>query len=72
MKTKPYKAKSLSGAQSRVRQLQNQVSIRDVLLTRFSYERKLLAMLSADTPQFHNPLAVMEAKQIRDRVLKNP
>lgn len=67
---KPYKAKSLIGAQRRVRELQKQVRDRDNLLNTFDKERRLLAELSADTPQFYNPLVVMEAKQIRDRILK--
>ncbi len=70
---KPYKAKSLSGAQSRVRQLSKQVAERDQLLERWSYERRMLAKLAAETPQFFNPLVAMEAKQIRDEILsRNP
>lgn len=30
-----------------------------------------VSMLAAETPQFFNPLAVMEAKKIRDHVLAN-
>lgn len=68
---KPYKAKSLSGAQARVRQLSKQVAERDELLERWNYERRMLAKLAAETPQFFNPLVAMEAKQIRDTILKN-
>lgn len=68
--SKPYKAKSLRGAESRVRQLQKQIAVRDELLIRFDYERKMLAKLAAETPQFDNPLVVLEAKQIRDHVLR--
>lgn len=32
-------------------------------------ERRQLAMLAADAPQFSNPLAVYEAQSVRDRVL---
>lgn len=64
-----YRAKSLTGAQARVRQLQKQVEERDKLLIQFDHERRMLAKLSADTPQFFNPLVAMEAKQIRDRIL---
>lgn len=66
---KTYVAKSLAGAQRRVRELQRQVRDRDALLDQWARERKLLAMLAAETPQFHNPLAVYEAKQIRDMIL---
>lgn len=33
-------------------------------------ERNILAMLSADSPQFFNPTGIFEAKQLRDRILK--
>ena len=32
-------------------------------------ESSMLAKLAADTPQFYNPLVVLDAKNIRDRVL---
>lgn len=70
MTMKPYKAKSLKGAEAMVRRLRQQIAQRDDLLDRFDHERKMLAKLSADTPQFYNPMIVMEAKQIRDRILK--
>lgn len=69
---KPYKAKSLVAAQTRVRQLQRQVADRDTLLAQFDHERKMVAKLAAETPQFYNPLVAMEAKQIRDRILALP
>jgi hypothetical protein len=52
-----------------VRRLRRQIAERDELLTRFNRERRLMARLAAETPQFFNPLVVMEAKQIRDRIL---
>lgn len=64
-----YKAKSLSGAQTRVRQLQKQVDERDRLLKEFDRDRKLLARLAAKTPQFFNPLEAMAAETVRDRIL---
>jgi hypothetical protein len=67
-----YKAKTLAGAQARVRQLEKQMDERDALLHRFDRERRLMAMLAAETPQFHNPLLVYEAKQIRDELLRLP
>lgn len=38
-------------------------------LTRYARERRLLAMLAADTPQFDNPLDALEAQEIRDHIL---
>ena len=72
MNMKPYKAKSLSGAEKRVRQLRKQIKERDSLLHQFDRDRRLMAMLASDTPQFDNPLLVYEAKQIRDRILALP
>ena len=69
---KPYKAKSLISAQAMVRRLRRQIAERDELLTRFDCERRLMARLAAETPQFFNPLVVMEAKQIMDRILGLP
>ena len=34
-------------------------------------ERNILAMLSADEPQFFNPKGLFEAKALRDRILKD-
>ena len=65
-----YKAKSLAGAQRRVRELQKQIESWSEICDRVIRERNLMAMLAAETPQFSNPLDVAEAKQIRDRVLK--
>jgi hypothetical protein len=66
---KPYKAKSLESAQRMVRNLKRQIATRDDLLNQFDYERKLMAQLAADTPQFFSPHVVIEAKRIRDRLL---
>ena len=67
---KPYKAKSLKAAERAVRSLTKQRAERDELLNIFDHERKMLAKLSAETPQFFNPLEVMAAKKIRDVILK--
>lgn len=40
------------------------------LLSQWDRERRLLARLASDEPLFYNPLDVMEAKQIRDKILK--
>ena len=52
-----------------VRNLRAQVAAREELLNRFDRERRLMAKLAADTPQFDNPLHVAEAKEIRDFLL---
>lgn len=67
---KKYKAKSMAGAQRRVRELEKQVAAWREVAEKFHEERTLLAKLSAETPQFFNPLDVMEAKKIRDSILK--
>lgn len=64
-----YKAKTLSGAQRRVRELERLVEKQSALLAEFDCERKMLAKLSARTPQFYNPLDVMAAEKVRDRIL---
>lgn len=64
-----YKARTLSGAQDRVRRLENLNARLMAMLDRWDQERKLLARLAADTPQFDNPLQVAEAKQLRDSIL---
>lgn len=65
-----HKFKSLNGALRRIRELRRHINERDELLDSWSRERKLLAKLAADTPQFYNPLQVAEAKRIRDEILK--
>jgi len=68
---KPYKAKSLSGAQARVRLLMRRIDRYEELLDQMKYERLMLAKLSSKEPMFYNPLDVWQAEAIRDRVLKN-
>ena len=68
---KPYKAKSIKGAERYVRSLLKQRAERDKLLDDYDRQRKMLAKLSADTPQFYNPFDVMEAKTTRDVILKH-
>lgn len=67
-----YKAKTLSGAQARVRCLEKLLRDTRLLLAQFDRERRLLARLSADTPQFSSPLDVWEAQMVRDRILSLP
>ncbi len=66
---KAYEAKTISGAQNMVRQLRRQIEERNELLKEFDHQRRLLARLAADSPQFYNPLDVAEAKRIRDKLL---
>lgn len=70
-KPKPYKAKSLSGAQARVRQLMKHIDTYESICVRMRAELIACAKLAADGPAFSNPLDVMDAKRIRDRVLKD-
>src|SRR5690606_28275785 len=65
----PYKAKSLKGAERRVREQQKVIERLMLLGERYARDRRLLAKLAADTPQFDNPLAIFEAKKIRDEIL---
>jgi hypothetical protein len=70
MKTKPYTAKTLSGAQALVRSLMKQRRKDNELIYRLTQELKLLAKLAAKGPAFFNPLEAMAAEQLRDRVLR--
>lgn len=64
-----YKAKTITGAERRVRELQRDLRRVRKLLAEYASERRALARLAAETPQFSNPLDVWEAKAIRDRIL---
>lgn len=66
---KPYQAKSINGAQRRVRQLQKQLDECHRLLGQFAKERLLLAKLAATGPAFFNPLEAFAAEDVRDKIL---
>ncbi len=66
-----YKAKTISGAQQRVRQLERHLTLVTRLLDEAAKDRRLLARLAAKTPQFSNPIDVWRAEKVRDRVLAN-
>lgn len=73
---RPYKAKSLAGAQRKVRQLQrdnqqlsNAVKEFAQLFGRAEHEKRMLARLAAKGPAFDNPLIAWEAEALRDRIL---
>ena len=51
--------------------LRKQIAERDRLIDRWATERVTLAKLAAETPQFYNPLAVADAKRLRDHILSN-
>ena len=68
---KLYKAKSLSGAQAEVRKLRKQVANLVAILNQSNHDMLLLANLASDKAEFYNPLQVMEAKNIRNRILAN-
>lgn len=71
MKTKPYRAKTLSGAQTYVRMLIKSRAEIVELLERYAVERKQMAMLAADGPTFTSPLQAMAAKMLRDQILRD-
>lgn len=64
-----YKARSLKGAERRVRELLKQRAYHIEILENWNKERKLLAKLAAEGPCFDNPLIAHEAKKIRDHIL---
>ncbi len=69
MKRKPYMAKSISGAQLRVRMLEARMAKDSRVFAEVYRDRGLLAKLAADGPCFFNPLDAMEAKIRRDVIL---
>ena len=68
--TKRYTARTLAGATRRVRQLEDQIRVLNEITRRYWNERRLLAMLAAPTPQFDNPLVMMEVEKLRDEILR--
>ena len=68
-KKKPHKFKSIDGAVRRVRELERQLVEYKKICERLDKEKRVLAKLASDKPEFFNPLAVAAAKEIRDEVL---
>lgn len=66
---KPYKAKSITGAQDYVRRLLKLRRETEALLDSYARDRVLLAHLAAEKPLFGNPILCQEAKNIRDEIL---
>lgn len=69
MKRTAYKAKTLSGAQARVRELENRIAEYREKFDQLYEDRSLLARLAADGPCFNNPLEAMAARKRRDLIL---
>lgn len=69
-KAKSYTAKTLGGAQARVRSLLKQRNEAHELIYQLNQERTMLAKLAAKGPCFFNPLEAMAAERLRDRVLR--
>lgn len=64
-----YKARSLKGAQARVRNLMQKLHNLDELTRRYIRERNVMAKLAAECPAFYNSLEVYEAKNLRNEIL---
>lgn len=70
-KAKPYRAKTLSGAQTYVRNLKRQLEHVTRLFEDAHDDRVAVAKLSADGPCFNNPLEAAAAKVRRDKILRD-
>jgi len=70
MKKKPYKAKSLSGAQRRVREMERTLESYKEVIEKFDKQRCLLAKLAAKGPAFSTPLEAWAAENLRDSLLR--
>lgn len=74
---KPYTAKTIAGAQRRVRELEKIVKSMDKHFgSCIAREKaalancKILARLAAKSPMFNNPLEVWAAEKVRDGILR--
>lgn len=68
-KRKPYKPRSLKGAEVYVRNLRSQLDDMNRYLVREQHTSRLLARLSATGPAFNNLLVALEARSRRDQIL---
>lgn len=66
-----YKAKTIAGAERRVRELMKQVDQLQASLEHYKSERHWLAKLAATGPAFNDPLIIYEARKLRDRILRD-
>jgi hypothetical protein len=65
-----YRARTLAGAEKRVRQLQARIQEYELICKRLQSEQVALAMLAAGKPMFYNPIHVAKALKLRDAVLR--
>jgi outer membrane murein-binding lipoprotein Lpp len=70
VKTKhTYKAKSITGAQTRVRQLSKRVEELAAMVEILAEDRSILARLASKAPHFDRPVQAARAESIRNNVL---
>lgn len=65
-----HRYKSIEGAVRAIRGLERQIEQYRAICKEMDHERLLLAKLASKEPEFFNPLIVIEAEKIRDRLLK--
>ncbi len=70
VKRKQYKARSLAGAENQVRMLRSRIAKDAKIFGEVYRDRGLLAKLAADGPCFFSQQEVMEAKRLRDAILR--
>ncbi len=70
-KRKPYKPRTLKGAESYVKNLRFQLAEMERYDRWKTHAINMLARLAADGPTFFDPMKVAEARKIRDETLKN-
>lgn len=69
MKRRSYNPRTLPGAVKRIRELVKEIEELKALLVRIKRERRLLAKLASEKPEFFNPFDVAKAQKLRDRIL---
>lgn len=69
---KPYKARTLKGAEAKVNQLLKSLRELEEKNTELACGRYLMAKLASREPQFYNPLVVMSVERMRDTILHTP
>lgn len=67
---KPYTSTSLPAAIREVRRLRHMYRELDAIAIRYRQERNTMARLAAEKPQFFNPLEAMDAKKLRDEIIR--
>lgn len=69
-KKKLYKARSIAGAERRVRNLQKLLGFYEAITRQYTHELIMLAKLAATGPAFTNPSEVVAAERLRDELLR--